>query len=547
MLEAPSSEPALLQAWRARVESMRAALGWSGDGAIVAEPLDGGAALAIAAPRERLFAATELNEWAWQGAAWPVLRLPLPLAPGHPASADIDSARETLRRLAAAEARPRVEALVAEARARDLPVYEDDELLSIGAGRHGQSWDLAQVPAPEAVDWNRLASIPTALVTGSNGKTTTVRLLAAMATQAGRVAGFNCTDGVFVDGVKVLRGDYSGPGGAREVLRHPRVQAAVLETARGGLLRRGLAVRHAQAAIVTNISADHFGEYGVESLQDLADAKLVVARAIGADGRLVLNADDPVLRERARRLTCPLGWFSLDGQAPAGAEARCELRDGHLWLHAGGADADLGVAAEFPLALGGAARYNLANLAGAALLAASLGAPVEAIRGVLSSFGARRADNPGRLERWRIDGAWVLVDYAHNPEGLQGLLQVAEGLRSTAGRLGLLLGQAGNREDADIARLAGVAAAARPARVLLKDIAGYLRGREDGEVGRLLARYLQDAGVKAADIAIELSEVEAARQLVGWSRPGDVIVLPVHNLEARDQLADWLDQRSAQA
>lgn len=520
---------------------MQSRLGWPQD-ALVAAKHRHALSLAFAAPADQLFTATEVNEWAWIAARG----LPTPEAPGHPSPSDAESAFRTLQALAAAEANPRLRVLAAQAEARGLPCLLDEETLSLGAGEGSRGWPLAALP--EAPDWPALHDVPTALVTGSNGKTTTVRLVAAMLAEAGMRPGFNCTDGVFVDGERVLRGDYSGPGGAREVLRHPRVQAAVLETARGGLLRRGLAVRHAHAAIATNVSADHFGEYGVESLQDLADAKLVVARAIGTDGTLVLNADDPVLRERAAGLRCRIGWFSLEGQLPASSDAaHCLLQEGHLWLHHGGQRSDLGAAADLPLALGGAARYNLANLAGAACVAAALGvAPAPIVR-VFARFGAQRGDNPGRLERWRIGGAWVLVDYAHNPEGLQGLLDVAQGLRAAEGRLGLLLGQAGNREDADIARLARVAAAARPARVLLKDIAGYLRGREDGEVGRLLAEGLHANGVAAQDIAIELSEVEAARQLVAWSRPGDVVVLPVHNLEARDEVAVWLDQRAGQA
>ena len=540
MLETGPAAAEVVSEWQSRVAAMLAALGWP-RGEIVAARHQRAMSLAFSAPADRLLTATEINEWAWIGAAG----LPAPASPGFPAAEDFDSALHTLRAAAAAEARPRQLQLQDQARAHGLPCLVDDEALSLGAGDGSRSWPLDSLP--DSPDWSLLHDVPTALVTGSNGKTTTVRLVAAMLAAAGRRVGFNCTDGVFVDGDRVQRGDYSGPGGAREVLRQLRVQAAVLECARGGLLRRGLAVQHAHAAIVTNVSADHFGEYGVESLEDLADAKLVVARAIGADGVLVLNADDPVLRQRAVRLDCPLAWFSVAGDVPPrdGKGMDCVLRDGRLWLRVGERLTDLGEVAAMPLSLGGAARYNLANLAGASLVAAALGVAPTAIAQVLAHFGAQRHDNPGRLERWRIGEAWVVLDYAHNPEGLQGLLEVAEGLRGSTGRLGLLLGQAGNREDADIARLARVAASARPARVVLKDIAGYLRGREDGEVAALLAAELEAAGVAPRDIAVELSEADAAQALVEWSGPGDVVVLPVHNLEARDQLAAWLDQQAA--
>lgn len=510
------------------------------------------AALAFTAPRDQLLAATEVGEWAWQAqalaaAAGAGALPPLFLAPAHADARDPDAAFETLLRLARAEARPAEAALRAAAASRRLSCLVDDEVLSLGLGSGSRSWPIDALPEPAHVPWDTLHEVPVALVTGSNGKTTTVRLLAACWRAAGRRAGFNCTDGVFVDGEAVERGDWSGPAGARRVLRDPRVDAAVLEAARGGLMRRGVAVDRADAAIVTNVSADHFGEYGIRDLDGLAQAKLVVARALDADGWLVLNADDAVLVRHAPATGPRVAWFSLDADAAvpraaiAAGRPACALQDGHLRLWLDGVVHPLGAADAFPLAVGGAARYNLANLAGAALLAAVQGVPVAAIAGALARFGADRRDNPGRLQRWRIRGADVLVDYAHNPAGLRGLLAVAEGLRGPGGVLRLLLGQAGNRDDAAIAELAAVAAAARPAQVLLKDIAGYLRGRGEGAVADVLGDALRAHGVPPSAIAIELDEADAARRLVGDALPGDVVVLPVHNLDARDRLAAWLD------
>jgi cyanophycin synthetase len=308
-------------------------------------------------------------------------------------------------------------------------------------------------------------------------------------------------------------------------------------------------VERADAAIVTNVSADHFGEYGIRDLGGLADAKLVVARALGPDGWLVLNADDPVLVRRATAAGRRVAWFGLDADArvlrdaiAAGSPA-CAFDGGVLQLWLDGARHALGAVDDFPIAVGGAARYNLANLAGAALLASVQGIPVDAIRRALPAFGTGRSDNPGRLQRWRIGGADVLLDYAHNPAGLRGLLAVAEGLRAPGGALRLLLGQAGNRDDAAIAELAAVAAASRPAQVMLKDIAGYLRGRGEGAVADVLGDALRAHGVPAGAITVELDESEAARRLVEAAVPGDVVVLPVHNLDARDRLAAWLDAR----
>lgn len=531
---------------------MSKALGWT-QGVIVASVYASGASLAFAAAPDQLFTATEINEWAWQAAAVDTLRLPLPHAPGHPATWDPGSALHTLRLLAVEEACPVAMALMEQASQHALPAFFDEGGLSIGAGHGSRSWTRAELQAvlPE-VDWSSLRDVPTVLVTGSNGKTTTVRLLAAMAAAAGLPPGFNCTDGVFIAGQQVAQGDYSGPAGARTVLRDRRVHAAILETARGGILRRGLATSHANAAIVTNVSADHFGEYGVHDLSSLAAAKLVVARAIDSSGVLAVNADDPVLSAEAATLKCPLAWFSLDDAHPLLASHRkaggatCGIVDGVLNLHLSGVDHPLGAIDAMPLAFGGAAVYNQSNLAGAALVAACVGLPVEVIARVVSSFGSVRTDNPGRLEHWSVGGSQVLLDYAHNPEGLTGLLTVAADLRArSGGRLGLLLGQAGNRDDGAIRALARAAASARPDFVVLKDLEGYLRGRETGEVPAILRAELSSRGIPDSSLATVLPEVAAAQAMLEWARPGDVVVLPVHNLAARAALVEWLDARQA--
>ena len=199
-----------------------------------------------------------------------------------------------------------------------------------------------------------------------------------------------------------------------------------------------------------------------------------------------------------------------------------------------------------PLTVTGSARYNIANIAGAALVAAGLGIDPNVIARVLAGFGHSRSDNPGRLERWRIGGADVLLDYAHNPEGLRGLLAVAEVIRSrSGGRLGLLLGQAGNRDDQAIRELACAAAQARPERVVLKDMDGYLRGRESGAVPAVLRDELLRQGMADASLHTILVEVEGAVALLEWARAGDVLVLPVHNLGARAELVALLDSRSS--
>src|SRR5580693_5019209 len=271
---------------------------------VVARAHAHGASLALAAPCDQLFVATEVNEWALCAAL--VARDPHHWRKLKPAL-DEPAAFARFERLAAREARPPLMALLDAANARRLPHALDDTLLTLGAGAGGRDFELAALPEVAAVAWGELRDIPTAVVTGSNGKTTTVRLLSACTRAHGWRAAYCCTDGVFLDQQLEEAGDYSGPAGARRVLRERRAQAAIVETARGGILRRGLAVSEAQVALVTNVSPDHFGEYGIDDLAALADVKLSVASVVTPDGLLVLNADDAQLVEKAPGLTPRFG------------------------------------------------------------------------------------------------------------------------------------------------------------------------------------------------------------------------------------------------
>ena len=540
-----------LQRWRDNIGRVRAELGWPAGEVVVRQHLSG-VSLAFTAPIDQLYTAVEANEWAWH-AALGLRASDAPVADSapprpHVAYLDAAAALRQLRELARGEAKPALLALIEAAAKRDVPAHADDDALSIGEGATSQTWPLDALPAIDALPWPQLHAIPKAVVTGSNGKTTTVRLLAAMLRAHGLRSGYSSTDGLVVDGQRIEAGDFSGPVGARTVLRHSQVQAAVLETARGGLLRRGLVVHDARVAVVTNVSADHFGEYGIHTLDDIAAVKLVVAKALSPDGVLVLNADDAQLVQRVDTLPAMrIGWFALDlATAQARNSLACGARDGHLWLAADGSEHDLGPIETMPLTLGGNARYNIANIAGAALAAFVMSVAPERIAEVLARFGVDAGDNPGRLQRWVLGdyarAVRVLVDYAHNPEGLRGLLQVAAGLRD-GGRLGLILGQAGNREDADIRELARVASEANPDRIWLKDIAGdYMRGRAPGEIAAILFGALRAAGIPASALPVCLDEALAAREALQWARPGDLLVLPLHEPAARDAVVTLLDQ-----
>jgi cyanophycin synthetase len=557
-----SLDEAEISAWRARVLRVGAELGWP-DCSCIARRHLGGVLLALSAPADQLLLATEVNEWALCAAltqsdprGWAGLEEALVAAaiddadPGAelvPALLPVmeeNAALARFKKLSALEAAPKLRALVNAATDRSLPHFSDDTELTLGAGRGSRTFLLDRLPSTDEVPWDELSDIPTALVTGSNGKTTTVRLVAACAREHGWRPGYNCTDGVFIGDETVASGDYSGPAGARLVVRDRRTEAAILEVARGGILRRGLAVSRADAAVVTNISSDHFGEYGIDDLAGLADVKLSVAAVIGARGRLILNADDALLRMKVSELALRYGlvtnaaWFAHDADQSHLREYRaqgastCGVRDGRLWLHDADREQDLGLVTAMPLSIGGIAGYNVANLAAAALLAVSLGIPASTIAAVFARFGEKIADNPGRMMRFEFKGAHILIDYAHNPDGLRGFLSVARQLRGK-GRLGLLLGHAGNRQDADIAELARVAADFKPDLIVVKENEAQLRGRAPGEIIRIIREELLRLGLPQSALPVRDNELDAARYALEWARPGDVLALPLHSPNAR--------------
>ncbi|MBS0364607.1 MAG: Mur ligase [Proteobacteria bacterium] len=562
------ADAGLLAGWRARVRRACDHLGWDGSRS-AARLHQGGASLALSAPWDLLFLATEVNEWAlcatvhradparWQeleseltqaalaDAADPATVIP-PVLQEAQAFARFDA-------LAAREAQPALIALLQAARQHSLPWVLDEDCLTLGAGDGGRDFARRELPAPAAIDWSTLHDIPTVVVTGSNGKTTTVRLLAACAQEQGWPAAYCCTEGVYFEGKRIEGGDYSGPMGARRVIRTRAAHCAVIETARGGILRRGLAVTRAQVALVTNVSADHFGEYGIDDLSALTDVKLSVAGLLPPQGLLVLNADDERLMQAARGLPRRFGHpfhlglaaLDFDHDLLRARRARggptCGVREGRLLMHTGAQDHDLGAVVALPLTVGAAAAYNISNLAGAALAAQALGIEAAAIARVFARFGMDPQDNPGRMTCLQHRGAQVLLDYAHNPAGLRGLLTVARSLLASAagagdGRLALLLGHAGNRQDADLTQLAQVAAGFRPDLVVIKENESHLRGREAGQVPQILRQALLDAGLSAQALMVCDSELAAARYALAWAQPGDVLAMPVHALQARERV-----------
>ena len=508
-------------AWAAQARRLLEAVGWGGE-ATYTRSFRGGASLALSAPIDALYAATEVNEAAWERAVAALM--------GETPN-DEEAAVARLKTLIEDERNPALLRLRAAARQHGVGFLADDEHVSAGLGAGAVVWPADALPDPAEVDWNAASDIPVALITGTNGKSTTVRLLAAIVEAAGKTAGLTSTDFIRVGDTILDRGDYSGPGGARTLLRDRRVEVGLLEVARGGILRRGLALDHAGAALITNVAEDHLGEYGINTLDELIQAKSVVRRVLGSNGVLVLNADDIGLVAHAGTMNATLCWFSLDAQSPvvrahqAAGGRVCFVDDGRI-VYAEGTKHEIVAAVDaLPITLGGAARHNVANSLGAVGLAKALGLATHAITEGLHTFRSDAADNPGRGNLFTVDGATVLVDFAHNPHGLAAIIDTVR--RLPAHRRLVMLGQAGDRSDDDIRNLAHAAWQIHPDHIVIMALEDYRRGRPEGEVPALLHNTFLRLGAVEGHITHTATCLDGVKAALAWAAPGDVLLLLV--------------------
>jgi UDP-N-acetylmuramyl tripeptide synthase len=531
----------MIARWQREARKLCDAIGWRRE-AIAARWFAPTAHLALTAPIDQLLAATLVAEWAWE--------LTLTALTGH-RTLVFDAIVERLTRRLERNAQSALVRFHREALRRRAQLLIGDRDLSIGEGSEAEVYAFDAVPSdPGAIDWARKRHrLPTALVTGTNGKTTTVRLLARMCAEAGFRTGFCCTDSVEVAGEVLDRDDYSGPGGTRKVLRHPHTEAAVLEVARGGLLRRGLGVRDAEVAIVTNVADDHLHDMGVHTLKQMAEVKFLIATGLAARAPLVTNAENAWCRAEVRRLARPTIWFALE-PPPASLLKRTSqlcglatLRDGAaVWEAPGRQRVEVCAADAMPFAARGAAPHNLANALAAIGAAMALGLPVAAQRSALQQFGTSNADNPGRSNRYLIGGATVIADFGHNAEALRAVFTLARGLPRE--RLLISLGQAGDRDDAAIRALGALAAAEHPDCVILKDMPKYRRGREAGAIPALMREGLADAGVADEAVVEVEGDREALAHTLAWLGPGDLALLFVHS-DTEAVLADLAERAKA--
>jgi cyanophycin synthetase len=368
--------------------------------------------------------------------------------------------------------------------------------------------------------------MPVVSITGTNGKSTVTRLITHILKVAGKRVGTTTSDGVLVDERLVDPGDWTGPAGAWQVLARSDVDVGVLETARGGLVLRGMGYESNDASVVTNVTSDHLDLQGIHTLPELAEVKSTVARATRPDGWAVLNADDPLVAAMARRVRSRIAMFSIAAtgaasvrRAVAGGGRGYVLRDGWL-VEIDGSPKDGPVehriveVGRVPITLGGLARHNVANALAAAGAARGLGVTLGQLRDGLTDFEPSSERSPGRLNLFRLGSRIVIVDFAHNEAGVSAVLDVAEGIAGGgAGRMApvtAIVGTAGDRPD-DTLRGIGKIAGQRAQRIAVKETLKYLRGRSrESIVGEIMAG-IASAGRSTADVPVYESETAALR------------------------------------
>lgn len=404
----------------------------------------------------------------------------------------------------------------------------------------GQPRDVAAPVIASLFPRGAPSRIPVIAVTGTNGKSTTVRMTARILRSAGLTVGMTSTAGVYVNDERVFAGDASGPKSARMILRDPTVDAAVLEVARGGVLREGLGFDYCDVGMVLNIQSDHLGLGGVETLADLADVKGVVVRATARRGASILNADDPYTIRMARQARGRVTWFSLRGgddrpdflRRHIEAGGRAALlepgpRGGMLVLYERGERFPLVAASDVPATLGGLAGFNIQNALAAAAAATAVGVTPEQAAQALTQVASTFEENPGRLnvfEQQRPDGrVRIILDYAHNPAGLSALRSLIDQLRPDFDRVVGLVSIPGDRRDEDIREMGEIAGAAFDQLVFRERPDG--RGRTPGEVIRLLHEGALAAGLAPERIHRVLSEPAAVDHALRLARGGDLLVL----------------------
>ena len=389
-------------------------------------------------------------------------------------------------------------------------------------------------------------AIPIVAVTGTNGKTTTTRLISHILGLNGSTVGMTSTDAVIIDNIPILTGDYSGPEGAKKVMMDSTIDHAVLEVARGGILRRGLGFRESDVGVLLNISSDHLGEGGIDTLEELTRLKSTVTEAVKPTGYAVFNADDPLVLSCLDKTKARPILFSRDPENQA-LKANFEMgnmnvtiKNGAVIIQNKGWASTVARVLEIPITFDGKAGFNIENVLAAVAASAALGLNEMKIRAGLVSFSPSIGQSPGRMNVIEMDGFKVVVDYGHNIGAIKATGDFIKGLMP--GRKIRMASGVGNRRESDIHEF-GVALSKYYDHIVLCD--SDPRERIAGETAKIVKRGLVEGGFTPDMITLFIDEREATKASLEMARPGDVVVLQADNIA--QVIKDVLDYKTKSA
>ncbi len=385
-----------------------------------------------------------------------------------------------------------------------------------------------------------LSRIPIVAITGTNGKTTTTRLTAHIYRQTDKVVGFTATDGIYIQEYLVEQGDNTGPYSAGAILKDPTVEVAVLETARGGILRSGLAFDSCDIGVVLNVAADHLGLGGIDTIEQMAKVKAVVAETVRPGGYAILNADDPLVAAMAEKLNCKVAYFSLNPDNPIIIEhsrrngLAAIYEDGYLAILEGKWTLRIEKAANIPMTMGGKAPFMIANALASCLATFAQGVDIELIRQGVRTFQMSAEQTPGRMNLFEVEDYQVLIDYAHNPHSYKA---VGDFVRNWQGTKIGVVGGPGDRRDEDLILLGNISAEIFDQIIIKED--QDTRGRSSGEVAELIAKGIYQTNPDQASEVI-LNETEATNTALTLAQANSLVVIFPEKVE---QTISFIQQR----
>jgi cyanophycin synthetase len=538
----------LVKLWIVELNRVLPAINWEPGYLTGHKKYSKGIRFALSAPYDLLWAATDLVEYIW-------LSVRHKFELGQFLS--LEKAREHMQPIIEKHTSLVFRRVYLEAHRRSLNVFEDGTNVTVGSGKFAYTVAKEKL-LYEEIPWDKIKEIPAVIVTGTNGKTTTVRLAHFICKMANKIAGYCSTDWIMIGDEIIEHGDLTGPSGNQGVMMNQNVEVAVLEVARGGLLRRGILTNFVRAATVTNVSVDHMGEDGVDTLEELALAKALVYKSIAPDGYAIVNLDDKLMREYSKKLTVKKIYITQDISNPdyaaylADAAFVCHAQDNAFYwrscvipvmagihnlkeisfLKDKNKDQLIASFADTPITVNGNALHNVENALHAIALSFTLGNSIEHIAQALMLYENSAENNLGRANIFKYNGGTVIVDFAHNVAGMEAMIHLAKSYMVDDGRFGILCGNTGNRMYLTD-KITDSIISGKPSMVIIKELSSYLRGTEPGELVRQMQGMLVAKGMDAQNIQIAQNEFEALDIALDFVKAGDVFLFLAHESTAK--------------